>query len=79
MERRQGVREMKDLQKGQFVRVWPTGEIGMIMKMDDRRAGLMFVNNGPLWNYDKINLIPATSQQIKDAGLHGIGCVEPPE
>ena len=70
---------MKDPQIGMFVRPWPDMTIGMIMKMDERRAGLMFVNNGPLFSYDKVRLIPATRQQIKDAGLEGVGCVEPPE
>ncbi len=72
---------MRDLQEGMFVRVWPTGEIGMIMKLepDAGSAELMFVNNGPLSRHFRINLIPATRKQIKDAGLEGVGCVEPPE
>ena len=70
---------MKDPQIGMFVQPWPDMTIGMIMKMDERRAGLMFVNNGPLFSYDKARLISATRQQIKDAGLEGVGCVEPPE
>lgn len=70
---------MKDLQEGMFVRVWPTGEIGMIMNLHVTRADLMFVNNGPYTSYRKVDLIPATAKQIKDAGLRGVGCVEPPE
>lgn len=70
---------MKNLQLGQFCRVWPTGEIGMIVRMYERRADLVFVNNGPPHNYSTIRLIPATRRQILDAGLDGVGCVEPEE
>lgn len=70
---------MKGLQEGMFVRVWPTGEIGMIMKLDEKRARLKFAESRLLYRFDRANLIPATAQQIKDAGLSGVGCVEPPE
>ena len=69
----------RNLQKGQFVCIWPEGSIGMIMKIDAKRAGVMFVQNGPMFSYDKIKLIPATRAQIEDAGLEGVGCVDPPE
>lgn len=70
---------MKNLQEGMFVRLWPDGDVGMIVKMDKVRPGVRFVNNGPIYSYPKEKLIPATRKQIKAAGLHGVGCVEPPE
>lgn len=70
---------MKDLQEGMFVRIWPDGGVGMIMKLGDKRAGIMFVNNGPLFSYSTEKLIPATHAQIKASGNSGVGCVEPPE
>jgi len=70
---------MKDLQCGQFVRVWPTSRIGMVMKTTGLDTWLMFVNNGPLIRFVTTKLIPATRQQIIDAGLDGIGCVGPEE
>lgn len=70
---------MSDFQEGMFVRVWPTGEIGMIMTLDQTHADLMFVNNGPYIGYKRLELIPATRKQIIAAGLDGVGCVEPPE
>jgi hypothetical protein len=69
----------RDLETGLFVRVWPTGEIGMIVTMDAKRAGIMRVSEGPIWSYPREKLIPATRAQIRNAGLEGVGCVEPPE
>lgn len=69
----------RDLEAGLFVRVWPTGEIGMVIDLDSPRVGIMFVSNGPYHYYDREKLIPATRAQIRDAGLESVGCVEPPE
>jgi hypothetical protein len=56
-----------------------TGYLGMIMWIKNGTAAMQKVNNGALTRATIEMLRPAIHEEIKAAGLSGVGCVEPPE
>lgn len=67
------------LRRGMFVVHTRTGYLGMIVKMlRSGRVSMQDIQNGPRTRAALSMLRPASLDEIKEAGLSGVGCVEPP-
>jgi hypothetical protein len=67
----------KNLEKVGVMVVDPRGRVGMVAAVLLRTCRIQYGSAGPYATHYKKNLRVATEQEIKDAGLKGVGGVIP--